>query len=138
MSVTVELKLFEAKTELQLELVKRLQGLSREYDDIHDKQEALELDADRIVDDISTLRAALEVEGRRSGQIIKESPGTNGKDKFIGMGLRDAVGLFRSEQPNITKEHIKQRLLEVGFNFKGKKPGNAIHMAWISLDRVNK
>jgi len=50
-----------------------------------------------------------------------------------GIGLKKAVKELKRKNPQMTKEEVKNHLIWNGFNFQGKRPGNAVHMAWISL-----
>jgi len=50
-----------------------------------------------------------------------------------GIGLKKAVKELKKKNPQMTKEEVKNYLMQHGFDFQGKRPGNAVHMAWISL-----
>lgn len=128
------LNLFEAYTDLQKLLIERINKLTAEWTEKREKAASLNQEAGNLSDDISRLEKALEVEGRLSGQVI-EKPALNGAGRFIGQGLREVVSTLRKETPDITKADISKYLQGIGFNFKGKRPGNAVHMAWISQDR---
>lgn len=47
--------------------------------------------------------------------------------------LKQAIQQLKSQFPQITKEGVKDILIERGFDFQGKKPGNSIHMAWVNM-----
>jgi len=48
-------------------------------------------------------------------------------------GLRQAVKELKEKNPWMTKKEVLRALLRSGFDFKGKKPGNAVNMAWVYL-----
>lgn len=50
-----------------------------------------------------------------------------------GSGLKQKIKELREMNPQITKSQVKNYLLQHGFDFQGKRPGNAVNMAWISL-----
>jgi hypothetical protein len=54
------------------------------------------------------------------------------------MKLIDAVSLIRQEQPGANKKEVRQILEKAGFDFRGKRPGTAIHFVWLALDRRSK
>lgn len=50
-----------------------------------------------------------------------------------GSGLKQKVKELKEMDPQMTKTQVKNYLIQQGFDFQGKRPGNAVHMAWISL-----
>lgn len=64
----------------------------------------------------------------RLNHVKKRKPATRG-----GIGLKQAVQELKEKNPQMTKKEVKNYLMHHGFDFQGKRPGNAVHMAWISL-----
>lgn len=52
---------------------------------------------------------------------------------WVGFDLKNAVIKLKAEHPEWKFEQIRDKLVIDGFDFKGKKPGNAVNMALISL-----
>jgi len=48
-------------------------------------------------------------------------------------GVKQAVRELREKNPVMTKQGALKTLLQKGFDFKGKNPQRAVHMAWVSL-----
>jgi len=55
------------------------------------------------------------------------------KGKTKPSGVRQAVKELKEKNPAMTKGDILNHLIRAGFDFKGKQPKRAVHMAWISL-----
>lgn len=125
--------LFEAHTDLERLLLSRLNSLKARWREIGAERQRLEHEAEQLAQDISALNTALEVEARLSGHPL---PQTSARDisKLLGLGLRDAIAALRHDSPGITKDGVRDILKEIGYDFKGKKPGNAVNMAWVILD----
>ena len=121
------------ETALQRLLQERLAGLEERWRECRAEQERLNTEASQLSEDIASLKEAVAVEARLSGQPAE--PSANGTINLIGLGLRDAVALLQQTLPGITQAEIRRRLDEIRFDFKGKKPGNAINMALVSLRR---
>ena len=66
---------------------------------------------------------------RKQGERIPKQKGT---------GLKQAILELKTVNPDMSKKDIKQTLVKRGFDFKGKKPGQAIHMAWVNLGYAKK
>lgn len=52
-------------------------------------------------------------------------------------GVRNAVKKLIDENPLITKKEVLNNLIQSGFDFRGKRPMNAINMAWAYLLHAN-
>lgn len=48
-------------------------------------------------------------------------------------GLKKAVKELKKKNPQMTKKEVKNYLIRHGFDFEGKNPGQAVHMAWVNL-----
>jgi hypothetical protein len=51
-------------------------------------------------------------------------------------GLLDAITKLKIESPAITKEEVRDSLVNSGFPFQGKNPGRSVNMAWNHLGYV--
>ena len=52
-------------------------------------------------------------------------------------GIRQAVKELKENKPQWTKREVLNHLLKTGFDFKGKKPANAVNMSWAYLGYSN-
>jgi hypothetical protein len=84
---------------------------------------------------LQSLRVLLDWEGTSLGKPEATKLSVNGQTSWLGVPLRDAVRRLKEQFPDWTFERIRDRLIEDGFDFKGKKPGSAVNMALISLRR---
>ncbi|MBI2985125.1 MAG: hypothetical protein HYY45_00005, partial [Deltaproteobacteria bacterium] len=123
----------ESKTELQRLLTNRLEELIIKHKTNRTERERLDAEAKQLESDIQALNEALQVEARATGHTIVKSA-SNGS-RLLGLRLVDAIRLLRQEDPKITKRGARHKLREVGFDFKGKRPGSAVHMAWTITER---
>jgi len=83
--------------------------------------------------DMASINETMEIEARIKGHKI-DVPASNGA-RLLGLKLGKAISILKTENPIISKQEVRQKLEEIGFNFKEKRPGSAIHMAWIGLNR---
>jgi len=62
------------------------------------------------------------------------------KRRVVKSGIRERVRILKELHPQMTKKQMLNRLLNEGFNFKGKKPTSAINVTWAYLgySRENK
>jgi len=58
--------------------------------------------------------------------------------KQKGTGLKQVVLELKTVNPDMSKKDIKQTLVKRGFDFKGKSPGRAVHLVWITLGYAKK
>jgi len=121
-------------TELHELLQKRIEELTEKHKKILSEREWLEAEAKQLQADIATLHEALNAEARRTGHTISKPASSNGS-RLLGHRLVDAIRILRQEDPKITKKGVKHKLREVGFDFKGKRPGSAVHMGWTITER---
>jgi len=124
---------YESKTELQKLLHTRLEELSAKHKALREKRQELDTEIKQLESDMVALNEALNVEARATGRVIAKPP-SNGS-RLLGLRLGEAIRILREENPKLTKRAIKHKLLEFGFDFKGKRPGTAVHMAWTQLER---
>ena len=123
----------ELNTDLQKLLQKRLDELTEKHKSILAQREQLEAQSKQLQTDIAALHEALNVEARATGQAIPKT--TSNGSRLLGLKLGEAIRILREENPRINKNAIRSRLQEAGFDFKGKRPGSAVHMAWTQLER---
>lgn len=126
----------EAKTELQKLLHKRLEELISKHKANRAKREELDTEAKQLESDMVALNEALNVEIRATGQAIPKPP--SNASRLLGLRLGEVIRILREENPKVTKRAVKHKLLELGFDFKGKRPGTAVHMAWVAVERWQK
>jgi len=55
------------------------------------------------------------------------------KDDSKSSGLRQAVKELKEKNPQMTKKEVLNHLIKSGFDFKGKKPVNALNITWAYL-----
>lgn len=48
-------------------------------------------------------------------------------------GLKQAILELKTVNPDMTKDDISDTLIRRGFDFQGKSPKRAVHMAWVNL-----
>lgn len=79
--------------------------------------------------------------GRSPKNFVKVSPGIYSLRRIErvkqktrgGSGLKQKIKELKVMNPQMTKAQVKSYLVQHNFDFQGKRPGNAVHMAWISL-----
>jgi len=123
----------ELKTDLQKLLQKRLDELTEKHKSILAQREQLEAQSKQLQTDIAALHEALNVEARATGQAIPKT--TSNGSRLLGLKLGEAIRILREENPKMTKRSVRWKLKELGYDFKGKRPGSAVHMAWVAVDR---
>jgi hypothetical protein len=88
---------------------------------------------------LSALRVVYGIEAERLGETRVPFWGREGApSRFTGMKLTEALALLQKERPGINKKQAHRILVDEGFNFKSKRTLNAVHFAWITLDRREK
>lgn len=55
-----------------------------------------------------------------------------------GSPLKHAIKKLKKKDPNMTKKQVKNALIHQSFDFQGKNPGQAVHMAWVNLGYAKK
>lgn len=61
------------------------------------------------------------------------NPKTTKAKQRVKTGIELVVKDMKDKNPQMTKEQVFNRLLEMGFDFQGKKPTNSVNMAWVKL-----
>ena len=59
------------------------------------------------------------------------------KDEKAGT-LRRAIQELKEKNPQMTKSEVLSTLIKKGFDFKGKRPSNAVNMVWVKLGFTRK
>lgn len=114
--------------------------------EIQQKSASLRVERDKIDDQLRdadsaliALRTVYEIESKKVGE--NKAPLFVGKgvtSRFTGMRLIDAIRVLKKENPLINKREAHKKLMQEGFDFKGKRSLSAVHFAWINLDRQMK
>lgn len=90
----------------------------------------------RVAEDrLKALRLVLDGEAESHGKLVTGKASLGGRTAWAGVNLRDAVRRLKEQHPDWVFERIRDRLIDDGFNFKGKEPGKAVNMALVSLRR---
>lgn len=79
--------------------------------------------------------------GRSRKYFVKVSPGVYSvcqaervkRRTRSGSGLKQKIQELKEMNPRMTKTQVENYLMQQGFDFQGKRPGNAVNMAWVSL-----
>jgi len=66
------------------------------------------------------------------------APATKVKRNRAMSGIRQAVKELKENHPEMTRQEVLDTLIKNGFDFKGKKPANAVNLAWTSLGYSSK
>ncbi len=125
----------DLREELKARIDNSQQELARLQKERNDTEGKISLEETKL----KVWRDALEIEAERWGEPslpLFNKP--NQPYRFVGLKLIEAVDLLRKEQPAITKKQIRQILEQNGFDFRGKRPGTAIHAVWVALERRKK
>lgn len=112
-------------------------------DELHEKIQELEIkridismDIKETQKEIEAWKIIFESESKRlgepSGPLFNQ---TTGSYRFAGMKIGQALRIIRLEQPEITKKDAEHILINEGFDFRGKNSGQAVHFAWVALER---
>lgn len=126
--------------DIRSDLMDRMRALQERYDKLMAERDHLLEVIGYVSEDMKSLRRLLQAEEERFGRQLPMPVTSAAKapSRFAGMGLRDALMLLRKEKPDLIKAEAKKTLLKEGFNFGGKKPGPAVHMAWVNIERKKK
>jgi len=122
--------------DLRAELKIRIDEAQKEISKLHEDRSKIDAKIAPLESRLKIWRDALQIEMENSGD--PNLPLFNGGSqpyRFAGMKLIEAVGILRKEQPSITKEKVREILEQNKFDFRGKRPGTAVHMVWVFLDK---
>ncbi len=125
--------------DITADIVERMAKLQDEIERIKEQRSALDAAERQIDQTLQALRVTLEWERARQGESkITSAKATNGRNPWLGMPIADAVRQLIKEHPEWGRAEILERLTADGFDFKGKRAGNAVHMALVSVRRKGK
>lgn len=122
--------------ELITEISKKIDTITSDISRLQDEKRNCDTKIEDAQNRLTIWRQALEAERKESG--IQQPPLSSGKERlfrFTGMRLIDAIKIIREEQPDVTKQKTRDILEKDGYDFKGKRPGTAVHLAWVILDK---
>lgn len=74
-----------------------------------------------------------ELQGVQVSLSLREEADVDQPSKFAGLNIRQALELMIREKPSISFKEARDMLVHAHFDFKGKKPGNAVNMAWVAI-----
>ncbi len=125
--------------DLRQELKARIAKAQEEVSKLQDTRNKLDEQILREEARLKVWRDALLIESERLGEpSLPLFSKSSEPYRFAGMRLIEAVDLLRKWQPAITKKQVREMLEKGNFDFRGKRPGTAIHMVWVQLDKKRK
>ncbi len=71
-----------------------------------------------------------------SKNVSKPQRRTSKSRRRIKSGIKQAVKLLKEENPLMTLQEVTNRLINDGFDFKGKRPTQSVNMAWVALEHA--
>ena len=110
------------------DLSERLTALQAELDEVRRKRQEIDAMEHDIENRLQAIKTTMEWERVLHG-------GTNGKVRWLGVGVADAVRQLTLEHPQWDFELIRDKLITDGFDFKSKKPGLSVNQALMRLRR---
>src|SRR3990172_1190019 len=119
--------------DISQDLMTRIDVVQQDLEQIDKERAALEERRKLAEARLQALRTTLEWERVLHGE-PPETVTTNGVVRWwAGLEVKEAVVKLLSEHPNWKFVEIRDKLVQDGFDFKDKKPGNAVNMALVSL-----
>ncbi|MFQ5861285.1 MAG: hypothetical protein ACE5IG_07045 [Dehalococcoidia bacterium] len=119
--------------DIRPDLEQRLETLRRRLRELHAQRAELEHLIRDVGQQLRTLEAVWRMEMERIGE-GDVSPAGFRDGRLLTLPLGEAVALLRRENPDITKEEVRERLLQAGYDFRGRRVGNAVHAAWLAFE----
>ena len=117
------------------DVIERMERLQAELENLARERAALDEKQRAAEQRLQALRLVLDGERESRGETGGAAIPVSGRASWLGVGLRDAVRQLLQKHPEWGVRDIRERLAADGFDFKGKKPGNAVNMALVSLRR---
>jgi hypothetical protein len=114
----------------------RIAEVQKEISNLQEKRGEIDQKLKDAERKIVALREVYMIEAERFGE--QKPPllvGTGVSYRFAGMKLTEALQIVRTENPKVNKKQARKILEKEGFDFRNKRPGSAVHFAWVSLDR---
>ena len=122
--------------DIRKELEARIAEVQKE---IRNLQEERRKTDEKLKDAGKRMAALQQVYGIEAERFGAQKPplfgGKGASYRFAGMKLTEALQIVRTENPKVNKKQARKILEKEGFDFHGKRPGSAVHFAWVSLDR---
>ena len=118
---------------IQGDIEDRLKQLRHGLEGLHAQRDALLAKIHDIEKQIAVWQEAWKLEIPEGEHLYASVPQAD--SSIIRMSLSDAIDHLRRQNPGITKELAKIHLEAIGYDFKGKKPGPAVHFAWLNVNR---
>jgi septal ring factor EnvC (AmiA/AmiB activator) len=125
--------------DIRQELESRMDTIQKEIAQLKDERVRI----DKMLQDtdsrLAALRTVYQIESERLGKPGLPLFARGEKSyRFAGMKITEALRIIRNEQPEIGKKKAQEMLKNEGFDFRGKNPGQAVHFAWVVLERGKK
>ncbi len=116
-------------------LKQRLAEMESAVKSLVQKKNEIESELQEAQTYMAALRHVLDKE-RQGVQVplsLREEAGLDQPSKFAGLNIRQALELMLKENPSISFKEARNALEHAHFDFKGKKPGNAVNMALVAI-----
>ena len=121
--------------DITVDISERMTALQKRIEELQRQRTALEEQLHTEEQRLQALRVVLDWEAATQGKLVTGKASIGGWNRWLGMTLRDAVQVLAEENPSWDFTKLRDRLIRDGFDFKGKRPGNAVGMALTSLRR---
>ena len=118
---------------IQSDIEDRLKHLRHQLEGLHVQRDALLAKIHDIEKQVAVWQEAWRLEIPEDERLHATVPQAD--SSIIRMTLSDAIDHLRRQNPGITKELARIHLEATDYDFKGKKPGPAVHFAWLNVDR---
>ncbi|MBM3119316.1 MAG: hypothetical protein FJ006_07185 [Chloroflexi bacterium] len=123
--------------DIRQELKNRMDTIQKEIDQLKDERSRIEKMLQDADSRLGALRTVYQIETERLGKPPLPLFTKGEKSyRFAGMKITEALRIIRNEQPEISKRKAQEILKNEGFDFRGKNPGQAVHFAWVVLERA--
>lgn len=116
-------------------LKQRLAEMESAVKSLVQKKNEIESELQEAQTYMAALRHVLDKE-RQGVQVslsLREEADVDQPSKFAGLNIRQALELMLKEKPSSSFKEARNALVHAHFDFKGKKPGNAVNMAWVAI-----
>jgi len=115
------------------DITDRMEILRKKLDELRRKRSAIDMELTQIEEWLQALRTTLNWEEAFHGSPSPTNAPASTPTAWLGVSLGKAIETLLKEHPTWGFRQIRDRLVHDGFDFKGKKPGNAVNMALIKL-----
>lgn len=124
--------------DIRNDLKDRMNETQREIERLTNERAKIDEKLQSAASKLAALRAVHLIEDERFGPSLSLYAKGEKSYRFAGMNLTTALRVIRNEQPEISKKKAKVILENEGFDFRGKNHGQAVHFAWVVLERSKK